>query len=353
MKWEVPVSKRERLPKRVVTVIFGANVTARFGNLSRFETGTSHFATSMVLSWDAHLETHTHSPHRCLLGLHLHDGLEIYQLNQTNIKQIESCQKQTLRNILHLPASTATTALYLISGVAPVQARIERSSLMLFRNLIAYKNMKESHIIDRQLAVKSSNSRSWVVHIKELLTKYDLPSAYKLNLSPPKKSEWKLIVKKRVNEYWTKSLQEEASQKTTLRHLCADICTIRKLHHVWRKTPYNKMAVLQAGVRVKILVGRYTLQEDTNKYRGSDAPCPVCKVAPENLYHFLFVCTELSEVQEKYLKLIPEIVINSSCNTNWERIMKSQVSDTAIMLLLSLYALVPLVGYICWLSLKR
>ena len=83
------------------------------------------------------------------------------------------------------------------------------------------------------------------------------------------------------------------------------------------------MAVLQAGVRVKILVGRYTLQEDTNKYRGSGAPCPLCKVAPENLYHFLFVCTELSEVREKYLKLIPEIVINSSWNTNWERIIKS------------------------------
>ena len=74
---------------------------------------------------------------------------------------------------------------------------------------------------------------------------------------------------------------------------------------------------------MKILVGRYTLQEDTNKYRGSDAPCPLCKVEPENLYHFLFVCTELSEVRGKYLKLIPEIVINSSCNTNWERIIKS------------------------------
>ena len=49
---------------------FGIDVTTRFGNLSRFETGTSHFATSMVLSWDAHLETHTHSPHRCSLGLH-------------------------------------------------------------------------------------------------------------------------------------------------------------------------------------------------------------------------------------------------------------------------------------------
>ena len=77
------------------------------------------------------------------------------------------------------------------------------------------------------------------------------------------------------------------------------------------------MAELQAGVRVKILVGRYTLQEDTNKYRGSDAPCP------ENLYHFLFVCTEILEVRGKYLKLIPEIVINSSCNTNWECIIKS------------------------------
>ena len=34
------------------------SVTTRFGNLSGFETGTSHFATSMVLSWAAHLETH-------------------------------------------------------------------------------------------------------------------------------------------------------------------------------------------------------------------------------------------------------------------------------------------------------
>ena len=53
-------------------------VTTRFGNLSHFETGTSHFATSMVLSWDAHLETHTHSPHRSLVGLHSHDALLLY-----------------------------------------------------------------------------------------------------------------------------------------------------------------------------------------------------------------------------------------------------------------------------------
>ena len=111
-----------------------------------------------------------------------------------------------------------------------------------------------------------------------------------LNLSPPKKSEWKLIVKKHVNEYWIRYLQEEASQKTTLRHLCTDICTIGKLHPVWRKTPYNKMTVLHASVRVKIIVGWYTLQEDLSKYRGSDVACPLCKAAPENLYHLILLC---------------------------------------------------------------
>ena len=38
-----------------VSPLSSGYVTTRFGNLSRFETGTSHFATSMVLSWDAHL----------------------------------------------------------------------------------------------------------------------------------------------------------------------------------------------------------------------------------------------------------------------------------------------------------
>ena len=85
------------------------------------------------------------------------------------------------------------------------------------------------------------------------------------------------------------------------------------------------MAVLPGWFEGEDSSGRYTLQEDTNKYRGSDVPCPLCKVAPENMYHFLFVCTELSEVPRK----IPQVdsrnsyYNNSSCNTNWERIIKS------------------------------
>ena len=71
--------------------------TTRFGNLSRFETETSHFATSMVLSWDAHLETH--SPHRCLLGLHSHDALIVIVLQYLHIN-IHYCSYSFIYTLL-------------------------------------------------------------------------------------------------------------------------------------------------------------------------------------------------------------------------------------------------------------
>ena len=118
-------------------------------------------------------------------------GLESLKLNLGNWSRLEGCQRKALRCILHLPQSTATEAIHLLSGVLPVQAIVERNSLVFFRSMVASKDSKESEIINRQLAVKSSDSKSWVIYIKQILAKYDLPSAFQLNETPPTKLTWK------------------------------------------------------------------------------------------------------------------------------------------------------------------
>jgi hypothetical protein len=55
----------------------------------------------------------------------------------------------------------------------------------------------------RQLAIKDQNSNSWFTHIRKLLQKYNLPTAYDLMERPPTKWKWKAMLNKAVKEYHT------------------------------------------------------------------------------------------------------------------------------------------------------
>ena len=244
-------------------------------------------------------------------------GLELYRIGVGNLKRLEICQNRILRKIQHLPESTATVALHLLAGIPPVQATIERSTLMLFRNLVDQKSTKEYEIIERQLAMKDHKSTSWVVHVKELLTKYDLPSAFVVFQSPPSKSTWKRLVKKTVENFWLTKLKHEASQMATLEYLNTTKCLLGKLHPLWQCTPYNRTAILQACTLVKFKVGRYHLQEDLNKFRGTTLGCPLCKAPTENLPHMILHCQALSQHRAKYIKAYVDILEGSSLEDNW------------------------------------
>jgi len=248
-------------------------------------------------------------------------GLEILRLQIGNWSKVELCQRQILRNILHLPSSTAIPAIHLISGVLPVQAIVERNALMLFRNFLSSKDTKEWNIIERQLAIKSNNSRSWVVYIKNLLSKYNLPSAYLLKDDTPTKFKWKALVKRTLNRHWIDKLRDEARQMSSLKFLCVDRCSAGTMHPVWRKTPYNKVAILQANVRAKILVGRYFLQDDLNKFKGTEYPCPMCMKEPEDLNHFLYRCDALESERARYIPVLGRLTTQASSALNWRRVM--------------------------------
>ena len=73
-------------------------------------------------------------------------------------------------------ASTTQTQTFWRMGMFPIEAEIDRKSLTFFRNIIKDKNSLEFDICERQLAVKGSKSRSWLIYITALLTKYNLPA---------------------------------------------------------------------------------------------------------------------------------------------------------------------------------
>ena len=54
----------------------------------------------------------------------------------------------------------------------------------------------------RQLSNKNEGSASWLVAIRKILLKYDLPSALELLEIPPEKAVWKRQIYKSVHSYW-------------------------------------------------------------------------------------------------------------------------------------------------------
>jgi hypothetical protein len=99
-------------------------------------------------------------------------------------------------------------------------------------NMARRPDSLEFAILQRQLAVKDLNSNSWTTQVRELINKYDLPSAYMLLNNPPPKPKWKMMLRKAVDLFWVDHLRQEAFSKKTL--LCMnmniDTCSVGSVH---------------------------------------------------------------------------------------------------------------------------
>ena len=81
--------------------------------------------------------------------------------------------------ILSLPTRIADPAVYILSGLLPVEAQIHIRALGLFNNICnqAEDNVEKT-LARRQLIVKSSESNSWFIEIKNILRKYNMLEAW-------------------------------------------------------------------------------------------------------------------------------------------------------------------------------
>jgi hypothetical protein len=109
-------------------------------------------------------------PHLCkiyILPVLLY-GLElIFFLPQVpQLEQLEIAQKRLLKQILALPNSVADIAVYILTGILPIEAQMHIRALGLFNNICHQADDSfEKVLARRQLIVKPDSSASWFVGI--------------------------------------------------------------------------------------------------------------------------------------------------------------------------------------------
>ena len=235
-------------------------------------------------------------------------GLEALIVSDNELETLAKFHRKALRQLQHLPTSTGIPALYLMLGVPPVEALLHIRTLTFFRSAMAADAetppaIYMQELLQRQLAVKDATSASWINHIKQLLRRYHLPSAYDITANPPPKKVWKDMVKRAVLDEWTADLQEQASLMPTLQHLNINQCSLTKTHPIWHDLS-SEHHVMKATVKALLLVSRYPLSTSHTAGATILPECPMCEKEPEDTTHFVLGCEATMQARRPYLQRI-------------------------------------------------
>lgn len=255
-------------------------------------------------------------------------GLEVISYKESDIKKLEAFQRKTLRQIQFLPEKPAPSniAVYGLLGARSIKATVEQQTLTHFGNILRSEGSVEWDLANRQLAIKDDKSKSWFVHIKHLLNKYNLPSAYELLNDPPKKAEWKAEVTDAISRFHDEESRNEALTKSSLKYLNTNILSTGVAHHVWDTLSGNCREIEMAAVKARLLTGTYVLQANRAKFNQFEVvpTCSICNKEPEDRSHFILSCMLLEETRRHHIEKISRMLQRLySCKTA-EMIIRNQ-----------------------------
>ena len=116
--------------------------------------------------------------------------------------------------------NVADPAIYILSGLLPIEAEIHIKVLTFFGNIARSEHTSiEWRLAERQLQVKSYDSNSWFMDIRKICIKYDIMDPYTYLENPLPKSQWKSLITKHVHQYWKNAIEENLLLYTSLKYL--------------------------------------------------------------------------------------------------------------------------------------
>ncbi|CAG2203169.1 unnamed protein product [Mytilus edulis] len=213
---------------------------------------------------------------------------------------------KTIKQILSLPISTADPAIYLLSGLLPINAEIDIKIITLLGNILCSdKSTVEWKIANRQLKIKSCKSNSWFIDAKKICFKYQLTDPVEFLDTITTKETWKRSMVNKIKTYWHRKILDEKEHFNSLQYL-SPIYSLGHCHPLISISTSDPKIIQKLPPRVKIATGVYILQSQRAKYNSNavDPTCQLCKNGEETLSHFLLTCVTLDAVRKPILEKI-------------------------------------------------
>ena len=231
-------------------------------------------------------------------------GLELILPQGPQLEQLEIAQKRLLKQILALPNSVADIAVYILTGILPIEAQIHIRALGLFNNVCRQaEDSSEKALARRQLLVKPDSSTSWFVGIKHLHRKYELKEAISYLDEPESKTKWTRTVKEAVYKKWVDKITSLIPLYKGLTFLTFENLEKGKIHPLFKVNCHTGKDISRLSVKLKLLTGSYILQSKRIRmYKTeTEATCLLCKEKEETMEHFILGCRCLETIRNTLL----------------------------------------------------
>ena len=105
-------------------------------------------------------------------------GMALLLPSSKPLEQLEMFQKRIIKQLLSLPTRCPDPAIYILTGILPIEAQIHLKALVFFNNVCHQEESSiERRLAVRQLTVKVDSSNRWFICINNILSKYDMKEA--------------------------------------------------------------------------------------------------------------------------------------------------------------------------------
>ena len=124
--------------------------------------------------------------------------------------------------------------------------------------------------------------------------------------NPPRKDDFKKIVKSHVVSYWENHLRGEASVLSSLRFIKPNFMSLTKPHPLWTTTNGNPHEVSKALQQARFLSGRYRTNSLMKHWNpGSKGLCyaPDCENSTETIEHILLECQAYTKQRQQLVSM--------------------------------------------------
>ena len=234
-------------------------------------------------------------------------GLEVLVLTKTHIATLERTYCNMLRKLLSLREGTASTAVYLMMGLPPLEAEIHIRVLTTFGSITRMPLCSPMRCLAMRQLSTDAVTTGWFRFVAGVAAKYDIENILLSSLLAPwRKEDWKSFCKETVLSAWLQELKENAKTKSSLSLLDLQHVSFRAPHHLWPNRGASSRTRVAASYRAKFISGSYILQSNRAKFNQFtvNPTCPLCNNGNEDMTHLLLICPKLQHTRKRHLKNI-------------------------------------------------
>ncbi|CAC5421449.1 unnamed protein product [Mytilus coruscus] len=171
-------------------------------------------------------------------------GLEVRVSTGKHLDLVQQQQhKRWIKQFLSLNVNVADPAVYILSGLLPLEAEIDIKIITLFGNITrSERSSIEWQLAERQLQIKTYSSNSWFIELKKICAKYEILDLLQYLENPLPKIKWKKMITTKIHKYWEDAITSKMKGYSTLRYL-KDEYDIGKTYPLLKTASANKTEI--------------------------------------------------------------------------------------------------------------